>query len=61
MKACDKQNSHINSKLQLIYISSNNARHPVTMTTPPLSTLHFFPFKHHPTTHQYPLIWLNHS
>jgi len=54
----------------MIYISSNNDRHPVTKTFTPLhytsfrlklhpTTLHFFPFKLHPTTLQYPLICLN--
>jgi hypothetical protein len=58
MKEYDKRNSHINSKLRMIYISTNNGRHPVTKTfTPPqytspkytlhssslhFSTLHFF-------------------
>jgi len=32
MKECDKQKSHISSKLHMIYISSNNVRHPVTKT-----------------------------
>ena len=32
MKECDKQESHISSKLHVIYISSNNVRHPVTKT-----------------------------
>jgi hypothetical protein len=30
MKECDKPNSHISSKLHMIYISSNNVRHHVT-------------------------------
>jgi hypothetical protein len=29
MKECDKRNSHISSELHIIYISSNNVRHPV--------------------------------
>jgi len=56
---------HISCKRVMIYISSNNFRHPVTKTfatlhfTSPnytslhLSTLHFFPFKLHPTTLHY--------
>jgi len=71
MKECDKQNSHVSSKLHMIYISSNNDRRLVTETfttlhpTTPhstslhLSTVHFFSFKLHPTTLHYPLIWLN--
>ena len=71
MKECDKRKSHISSKLRMICKSSNNGRHPVTMTFTTLhptklhstslnlSTLHFFAFKLHPLTLQYPLIWLN--
>jgi hypothetical protein len=66
MKECDKRKSHISSKLSMIYVSSNNVRHPVTNTfttphSPALhwSTLHFFAFKLHQTTLHYPLIWLN--
>jgi len=55
----------------MIYISSNNGRHPVTKTFTAFhytcqhftfvlklhpTTLHFFPFKLHPTTVHYPLI-----
>jgi hypothetical protein len=36
MKECDKRNGHISSKLQVIYISFNNGRHPVTKTFTPL-------------------------
>jgi len=50
----------------MIYISSNNVRHPVTETFTPLhytspsfTSLHFLSFKLHPTTLHYPLIWLN--
>ena len=50
MKQCDKPNSHISSKLHMIYISSDNGRHPVTKTFTKLhytslhlSILHFFP------------------
>ena len=32
MKECDKRKSHKRSKLHVIYISSNNVRHPVTKT-----------------------------
>ena len=34
MKKCDKRNSHISGELHLIYISSNNDKHPVTKTNP---------------------------
>jgi hypothetical protein len=37
MKECDKRKSHI-SKLYMIYISSNNVRHPVIKT---FTTLHY--------------------
>ena len=37
MKECDKPNSHIISKLHMIYISCNNDWHPVTKT---FTTLH---------------------
>jgi len=30
MKECEKQKSQISSKLHMVYISSNNDRHPVT-------------------------------
>jgi len=42
MKECDKRNNHISSKLRMIYISSNNDRHPVTkyFTTFHPATLH---------------------
>jgi len=36
MKECDKGNSHINRKLHMIYLSSNNCRHTVTKTFIPL-------------------------
>ena len=38
MKECDKRKSHISSKIIVIYISSNNVRHPVTKN---LTTLAF--------------------
>jgi len=43
MKECDEQNSHLSSKLHMIYISSNNDRHSVTKTFTPLhySCRHF--------------------
>jgi len=43
MNKCDKRKSHISSKLHMIYISSNNVRHPVTknFTTLHPTTLHF--------------------
>jgi len=70
MKERDKRKSHISSKLHMVYISSNNVRHPVTKTFTTLhptkvnstslhlSTLRFLSFKLHPTTIHYPLIWL---
>jgi hypothetical protein len=36
MKECDKRNSHISSKLHMIYISPKNDRHPVNKTFTPL-------------------------
>ena len=39
MKECDKRNSHKSNKLNMIYISSNNVRHPVTKTF--TTSLHF--------------------
>jgi hypothetical protein len=43
MKVCDKGTSHISSKLYMIYISSNNGKHPLTKTFTTLhpTTLHF--------------------
>jgi len=48
MKECDKRKSHISSKLHMMYISSNNGKHPVTNTFTPLrytspshTSLHF--------------------
>jgi hypothetical protein len=38
MKEGDKWKSHISSKLHMIYVSSNNGRHPVTNT---FTTLHY--------------------
>jgi len=35
MKECDKLKSHTSSKLHMIFISSNNVRHPVTNTFTP--------------------------
>ena len=58
----------------MIYISSNDGRHPVTKnllhfttlhpatlhsTSLHLSTLHFLSFKLHQNTLHHPLIWLN--
>ena len=69
MKEYDKRKSHIINKLHVIYISSNNVRYPVTKTCTTLhpttlhstslhlSTLQFLPFKLHPNTLNYPLIW----
>ena len=71
MKEYDKRKSRISSKLHVIYISSNNVRHPFakTFTTLHPTTLHsallqlsaflFLPYKLHPTTLHYLLIWLN--
>jgi len=36
MTECDERNSHISSKLHVIYMSSNNDRQPVTKTVTPL-------------------------
>jgi len=46
MNECDKRKSHISSKLHMIYISSNNVRHPVTETFTTLyyTSLHFTMF-----------------
>ena len=48
---CDKLNSHISSKLQMNYISSNNDRHPLakTFTSLHFTSRHFFPFETSPT------------
>jgi len=50
----------------MIYIASNKGWHPVTKTfttfhytSPSYTSLHFLPFKLHPTTLHYPLIWVN--
>ena len=55
VKEYDKRKSHISSELHMIYISSNNVKHPVTKTFTTLhpttlhstslhfSTLHFLP------------------
>jgi len=63
---CDKRKINISSKLHIIYISSNNVRHPVSKnfttlhsTSLHLSTLSFLSCKLHPTTLHCPLIWLN--
>ena len=70
MKEYDKRKSYISNKIHVIYISSNNVRHAVAKifttlhsatlhsTSLPLSTLHFLPFKLHPTRLHYPLLWL---
>jgi len=49
MKESDTRKSHISSKLHMIYIFSNNVRHPVTKTS---TTLHFLSLKLQPTTLQ---------
>jgi hypothetical protein len=46
-KAYDKWKSHISSKHHVIYISSNNARHPVTKT---FTTIHYT-FRHFTSSH----------
>jgi hypothetical protein len=47
MKECDKRNSHINSKLRMIYTSTNNGRHPVTKTFNTLhQSIHFSPLRY---------------
>jgi len=40
MKEYDKRKSHTSSKLHVIYVSSNNVRHPFTKT---FTTLHYTP------------------
>ena len=52
MKKCDKRNSHISRKLQMIYISSNNSRHPVakTYTSLQYTCRHFTSSQVHPTS-----------
>jgi len=47
MKECDKRNSHISSKLHMIYIYSNNDKHPATKTFTPLH----YPFRHFTSSH----------
>ena len=60
MIKCDKRNSHIKSKPHMIYIYLLVLIATVFLRPSlHLSTLHFFPFKLHPTTLQYPLILLN--
>jgi hypothetical protein len=45
VKECNKRESHISSKLHMIYISSNNVRHPVTLRPSLYFTqVHFTPF-----------------
>jgi len=48
MEECDKRKSHISCKLRMMYISSNNVRHPLTKafipfhyTSPNYTSLHF--------------------
>ena len=51
MTECDKRNSHINSKLHVICISSDgDDRHSLTET---FTTLHCLPYKLHPGTLHY--------
>ena len=65
MNECNKQESHISRKHHMIYISSNDGRHPITKTFTPLhytslnyTSLHFttlldtslLSFKLHPNT-----------
>ena len=37
LNECDKRKSHISSKLHMVYVSSNNVRHPATKT---FTTMH---------------------
>ena len=55
MKECYKQKSPINSKLHMIYMSSNNVRQPVTKNLTALhwTTVYFLAFKFRPTTLHY--------
>jgi len=63
MKKCDKQSNHRSSQPHMIYISSNNDRHPVTNIFTPLHyTCRHFTSSHlnftqlNFITHYYPLI-----
>jgi len=38
MKECDKRKGHISSKLHMIYLPSDNVRHPLTKTW---TTVHY--------------------
>jgi hypothetical protein len=65
MKESDKK-IRISSQLHVIYIYSNNGRHPVTKTftltiysSLHLSTLHFFSFKFHSTKTSLPFAYLS--
>jgi len=64
MKKYDKRNSQTSSKLHLIYVSSNNDRHPVIKTFNPLHyTCQHFIFSHlklHPTTLHYTALHFSH-
>ena len=58
MNECDKRKSHTNSKLDMICISSDNVKQPVTKTCTPLhytslhfTQLHFTP--HHCTSRHF--------
>ena len=66
LKKRDKRNSHISNKIQMIYMSSNNDRHPVARTCTSLQcTCRHFTSSHpnftqrHFTTLHYLFIWLN--
>jgi hypothetical protein len=49
MKESDNGLSHISSKLHMIYIYSNNGRHPITKNFMTLSLVsHTHPFNHLP-------------
>jgi hypothetical protein len=55
MQECDKWNSHITSKLNLICVSSNNDRHPVTKIFTPIHytspTPLYFTCRHFTSSH----------
>jgi hypothetical protein len=57
MKECDRRNGHINNELHMIYIASNNDKHPVTKLSLYLITLH--PTTLHSTSLQYSTLYVN--
>ena len=50
MKECDKRKSHTSSKLHIIYIYSNNVRHPVIKTFTTLHPTTLYPTSPHLST-----------